>query len=320
MTISDALEKLTDAVRVRHFSRATEKAYLMWLRSYMEALQSFPPTWSSEQKVEKFLTDEARRGVAASTQNQALNALVFFYGSVLGTPLGEIAAVRARRPERVRVALEMEETRELLGAVEDYSGYATRLVTLLIYGCGLRVTEPLELRLKDVWLGEGRLAVRGAKGGKDRVVELPVSLREAMAGQVRLAQAVWRGDVAAKLPVAMPGLLARKSPRLALTQGWAWVFPAHSAMNHPRTGERVRWRMHEVNVQRAVRAAAVRVGLQGKVTPHLLRHCYATHAHRAGAAARDLQVVLGHTHLDTTMRYLAPSMAGVRSPLDGMAV
>jgi site-specific recombinase XerC len=116
--------------------------------------------------------------------------------------------------------------------------------------------------------------------------------------------------------VALPGLLARKSPKLALTEGWAWVFPAHQPMKHPRTGERVRWRMHEVNVQRAVRAAAARSGLAGKASPHVLRHCYATHAHWGGAAARDLQEAMGHTQLETTMRYLTPSAAGVRSPLD----
>jgi integron integrase len=320
MTISEALEKLTNAIRLRHFSLPTEKSYAMWLRSYMEAVQGFPAEWSSERKVEGFLTNEARRGVAASTQTQAFNALTFFYQEVLKTPLGKIEAARARRPERVRMALGLEETRALLGAMEDYAGYATRLVTLLIYGCGLRVTEPLELRLKDVELNEGRLAIRGAKGGKDRVVDLPRSLREAMEGQVRLARVVWRGDSAAGLPAAMPGLLARKSPRLALTARWAWVFPAHSPMKHPRTGERVRWRMHEVNVQRAVRAAAVKAGIETTVTPHVLRHCYATHAHQAGAAARDLQAAMGHTHLDTTMRYLAPSTTGVRSPLDAMKV
>lgn len=316
MTLSAALEKLTDAVRLRHFSHATEKAYALWLRSYMKVVRGYPAEWSAELKVQRFLTAEARRGVSASTQNQAMNALVFFYKVVLESPLGIVEAARARRPERVRTALPVAETRALLGALEDVSGYATRLVAHLLYGAGLRVTEPLELRIKDVDVAGRRLAIRGAKGVKERVVELPRVLVEAMGGQLRMARAVWRADVAARVPVSLPGLLARKSPRLALTEGWAWLFPAHAPMDHPRTGERVRWRMHEVNVQRSVRAAALKVGLAGKVTPHLLRHCYATHAHQAGAAARDLQVALGHSHLDTTMRYLAPAEAGVRSPLD----
>ncbi len=320
MKICEALEKLRDAVRLRHFSYGTEKSYGMWLRSYMTAVREYPAEWPPEKKIARFLTAEARRGVAASTQNQALNALVFFYKAVLEMPVGEIEAGRVRRPERVRKALTLEETRTLLAAVQDYAGYPTRLVVLLLYGAGLRVTEPLELRLKDVDLGARRLIIREAKGQKDRTVELPAVVVEAMAGQLRMARAVWKADRAAKLPVQLPGLLARKSPGLGLTEGWAWVFPAHAPMKHPRTWERVRWRMHEVNVQRAVRAAAARTGLAGRVTPHVLRHCYATHAHQAGATARDLQAVLGHTHLDTTMRYLAPSAMGVRSPLDGMAV
>ena len=316
MTISQALEKLKDAMRVRHLSLRTEKAYALWLRSYMEAVCTYPPEWTSEEKVARFLTEQARRGVAASTQTQALNALVFFYGSVLGAPLGSLDAVRVRRPAMVRLALSVEQTHDFLAALEDVGGYPTRLVVRLIYGCGLRVTEPLELRIKDVDLAGQRLVIRGAKGGKERVVSLPKSLRGDMEGQLRMARAVWRGDVAAGLPTALPGLLRRKSPRLASAEAWAWLFPAHTAMAHPRTGERVRWRMHEVNVQRAVRAAAARAGIEGKVTPHVLRHCYATHAHRAGAAVRDLQEALGHVHVDTTVRYLSPEPAGVRSPLD----
>lgn len=318
MTDSAAVEKMRDALRLRHFSLGTEKSYLLWLQPYMGAVRQYPAEWSAEEKVRRFLTDEARRGVAAATQNQALNALVFFYQAVLDKPLGKIEAARAVRQAHVRVALGVAETRMLLGAVEDLAGYPTRLVAHLLYGAARRVSEPLELRLKDVDVVGRRLVIRGAKGGKDRIVELPQALAGALAGQMRLAKTVWRADAAAGLPAAMPGLLARKSPRMAFTEAWAWVFPAHSPMAHPRTGERVRWRMHEVNVQRAVRAAAARVGLAGKVTPHVLRHCYATHAHVAGAPVRNLQVVMGHTQIETTMRYLTPSAEGVRSPLDAL--
>ena len=328
-------------MRLRHLARSTEECYRFWLQSFMQWLGSRKTGGTSEQKVEAFLTMQARRGVAASTQNQALSALLFFYKAVLETPLAGIDAARVRRAAAVRVALSIEETRALLAAVEDHAGYPTRLVAHLLYGAGLRVSEPLELRLKDVDLAARRLVIRGAKGGKDRVVELPRALVEGVQAQVRVAQAVWRGDAAAGLPVAMPGLLAKKSPKLALTEAWAWVFPAHGAIEQGATGHRpggcrfdklkapstavgkppllggrVRWRMHEVNVQRAVRAAAQKTGLAGKVTPHVLRHCYATHAHEAGAAARNLQEAMGHTQLETTMRYLTPSAAGVRSPLD----
>jgi site-specific recombinase XerD len=316
MTDAQALERMRNVMRLRHFSPRTEKSYLLWLQSYIGSVKLYPAKWPPEKKVEEFLSREARRGVSASTQNQALNALGFFYQSVLGKPLGNLAAVRARRKEHVRAALSVADTRALLAAVEDHGGYPTSLVAHLLYGAGLRVCEPLELRLKDVNLKARRLIIRGAKGGKDRIVELPASLTDAMAGQMRLAKTVWRADAADGLPVAMPGLMARKSPKLAITEAWAWVFPAHQPVKHPRTGERVRWRMHEVNVQRAVKAAAEKTGLAGRVTPHVLRHCYATHAHDAGAPARNLQEALGHSHLETTMRYLTPSGTGVRSPLD----
>jgi len=117
MTIPLALEKMRDAVRLRHFSYATEKVYCQWLQSYVEAVRIFPKDWTSEQKVQRFLTDEAIRGVAASTQNQALNALVFFYKAALRTPLGEVDALRAKRPVQLRVALSVAETRSLLAAV-----------------------------------------------------------------------------------------------------------------------------------------------------------------------------------------------------------
>lgn len=302
-------------MRLRHFALKTEKAYCFWLQSYMTSVRKYPASWTSAQKVQRFLTDEAHRGVAASTQNQALNALVFFYESVLEAPLGTIEAARARRPPTVRTALSSDETLRLLEAVEDVAGYPTRLVCWLIYGCGLRVTEPLELRLKDIDMPECRGVVRGAKGGKDRIINLPVTLMDGISAQVRLARAVWRADTAAEIPVSLPGLLARKSPRLAFTEAWAWLFPAHAPSANPRSGRKERWRMHEVNVQRAVRAAAARVGLTGRVTPHSLRHSYATHAHRDGASARDVQEALGHAHLETTMRYLTPAPR-VASPAD----
>ena len=141
MKIAEALEQLSDALRLRHFSHRTEQSYRMWLQSYMEAVRRLPRGWTSEQKVEAFLTAQARRGVAASTQNQAFNALAFFYKAVLKTPLGTIEAARVRRPERVRTALSVEETRALLGSMEDVGGYPTRLVARLLYGCGLRVGE-----------------------------------------------------------------------------------------------------------------------------------------------------------------------------------
>ena len=318
MKSTAVLQKLSDVCRLKHLSYATEKSYAGWVRSYMAQVAGMPAGWTSEQKAGEFLTRIAKSGVAAATQSQALNALVFLYGRVLETPLGNVEALRVRRPATVRTALAREEVRALLENIEDVAGYPTRLVVRLLYGCGLRVSEPLELRIKDVDLAAGQLVLRAAKGNKDRVVLLPECLRGEMEAQLRLARAVARADGEAKLPVALPGRLREKYPRAQYDAGWAWVFPADKPVNEPRTGERVRWRMHEVNVQRAVRRAAEKAGLTVRVTPHLLRHSYATHAHAGGASARDIQEALGHTKLETTMQYLTPAAAGVRSPLDDL--
>lgn len=271
MKSAAVLRKLSDICRLKHLSYATEKSYLGWVRSYMQHVAAMPVEWTSEQKAGEFLTRMAKSGVAAATQSQALNALVFLYARVLETPLGNVEALRVRRPAKVRTALPREEVRALLSAVEDVAGYPTRLVVRLLYGCGLRVSEPLELRIKDVDLAGGRLVLRGAKGDKDRVVLLPDCLRSEMEGQLRVARAVARSDAEARLPVALPGRLREKYSRAQFDPSWGWVFPMDKPVNDPRTGERVRWRMHEVNVQRAVRRAAEKAGLGVRVTPHVLR-------------------------------------------------
>jgi site-specific recombinase XerD len=318
MKSGEVLQGLSDICRRMHLSYATEKSYAAWVRSYISQLGGMPGEWTSERRAGEFLTRLAKSGVAAATQSQALNALNFLYRHVLGTPLQNVDALRVKRPATVRTSLSVAEVKALLGAVEDIGGYPTRLVVRLLYGCGLRVSEPLALRIKDVEVAAGRLVIRGAKGNKDRVVSLPDCLRGEMEVQLRAARAVAKADAEAKLAVALPGRMREKCPRAAYDTAWAWVFPMEKPVNHPRTGERVRWRMHEVNVQRAVRRAAEKAGLSTRVTPHVLRHSYATHAHAGGAAARDLQEALGHTKLETTMRYLTPAPAGVRSPLDAL--
>ena len=186
----------------------------------------------------------------------------------------------------------------------------------LLYGCGLRVTEPLELRVNRVDVEAGQIVIRAAKGNEDRIVALPECRKDAVAAQLGVARALARSDAGAGLPVALPGLLAAKVPKAKFDQGWAWVFPAVKATTHSRSGEQVRWRMHEVTVRRAVRKAAEKAGMSVTATPHVLRHTFATHAHHAGAAARALQAVLGHTKLETTMGYLDARPTNVRSPPD----
>lgn len=316
MTREQAIQRTRDLLRLRHMALATEETYLGWLGRFMDWLPQAAPGLSSEGKVEGYLTMLAKRGVAASTQNQAFNALLFFYTQVLGQELKGIHALRAQRPVMVRTAPTVEEVRRLFGALQDVHGYPTRLIARMIYGCGLRVCEPLNLRVKDVLVQQSRLILRGAKGGKDRVVALPCSLVLELKAQLRAARVVWERDVAAGVPVALPGLLGKKYPHWRQAWAWAWVFPAHQPCADPRSGERVRWRCHEANVQRAVKEAARPLGLC--ITPHYLRHAYATHVVQAGANIRDVQEAMGHACLETTAGYITPRALGVWSPLEGV--
>jgi hypothetical protein len=216
MNATEAVRRLREVIRRQHKALATEASYVHWLRHYMAALADMPPNLTSEQKLERFLTALAlRRDVAASTQNQAFNAIAFFYKDVLGTPLQNVDALRATRPALLRHAPTIAETRALLQAIRDVAGYPTNLIARLLYGCGLRLTEPLNLRIKDVDLERAVLCIRGAKGGKDRVVALPACLKAEIARQREVAAALWRQDARNRVPLEIPHQLACKYPNIS---------------------------------------------------------------------------------------------------------
>jgi len=203
---------------------------------------------------------------------------------------------------------------QLLSAVPDVHHYPTRLIVHLLYACGLRVTEPLNLRIKDVDLAQARFHIHQAKGNKGRVVPFPACLSAALAHQLEIAKTSAATDQAQRIPVPLPDQLAKKYPSAAFQQRWAWLFPSRTTCSHPRTREIVRWRCHEANVQKAVKLAAKHCQLDG-ITPHHLRHAFATHSLHNGTFVRDLQIVLGHNCLETTMRYLHTEADRVASPL-----
>ena len=315
MNSTQAIQRLRNVIRRQHKALSTESTYVYWLSHYIAAIREMPATLSGEQKLECFLTKLAcDRRVAASTQNQAFNAIVFFYKEVLGAPLQGVDALRVTRPAHLRHAPTVSETRGLLQAVRDAGGYPTNLIARLLYGCGLRVSEPLNLRIKDVNRERSSLCVRGAKGGKDRVVALPCSLSAEVAQQINFAQAVWQRDGQNRIPVMLPQQLARKYPEYQYAWPWAWLFPAHHPSRHPRTGQLVRFRMHEANVQRAIKEARRQLGIM--VLPHELRHAYATHCLERGTNPRAIQQAMGHQSLETTMGYLHAESLSVPSPLD----
>lgn len=313
----ETLSQCVDLMRVRHYAPGTEKDYCAVIRSYIDWLvkhgRGLP---DSRARVEAFLTSMAHRGCAASTQNKAFNALLFLYEQVRREKLPEIQALRAKQSRHKRTALTREQTHALLAGVQDQAGYPTRLVAMLLYGCGMRVSEPLNLRIKDLDTSAWRLTLRGCKGGKDRTVIVPECLRASLANQIDHARAMWKRDRETHLPVEVPGLLARKYPNAPHSWQWFWIFPSHTPCTHPRTGETVRWRMHEANVQRAVKKSAGKLELDGLATPHVLRHCCATHILDAGGNVRDVQDLLGHAHLNTTMIYVHGDGERIRSPLD----
>lgn len=315
MTVKEVIDKMRMLIRIKHLAYSTEKSYIHWTKRYSAFASSLDKSMPSEKKFEAFLSKLARDGVSASTQNQAFNAIIFLYREVLGIELSKVNGLRAKKYQHVRIAPARDQVAKLLAAVKDSGGYPIRLIVRLIYGCGLRLNEALEVRVKDLMLNQARVVIRASKGCKDRVVPLPSSIADDLRNQVEVAKARWQCDSAARLPVALPHLLDRKYPRAKYDLAWYWLFPAHGTCRHPRTGEIVRWRVHQTTIQRAVKSAAVSIGLDG-VSPHCLRHAYATHAIEMGNSIRDVQEVLGHAHLDTTMGYIHAEACRVKSPLE----
>jgi integrase len=271
---------------------------------------------SPEAKAGAFLTHLAVVGqVSARTQNQAFSALLFLYKDVLNEPLGDIDSLRAKRPGHERTAPSKEQIRVFRSAVVDTEHTPARLLVDLLYGCGLRVSEPLELRVKDILRDKRQLLIRAAKGGKDRRVPIPYACLEALGAQVAKARRAWEQDRANApgVGVPLPFQLGRKYPSAAFTWQWFWLFPAPGHCTDPRSGERVRYHLLYDSLQRAVREASLKAGLEGLISPHVLRHAYATHSREAIDALRQL---MGHSSIETTAGYRHPTIEAATNPLD----
>jgi integron integrase len=276
------------------------------------------PKELGEAQVHAFLTHlAARRNVAPSTQNQALNALVFLYAQVLHRPLGQLEELeRPTRPVRLPVVLTQPEVQKLLAAVvEKYA-----LLVRLLYGTGMRVMEGLRLRVKDVDFEAGQIVVRDGKGFKDRVTMLPESLKGDLQRQLERARLWHEQDLVGGFgQVHLPHALDRKYPQANREWCWQYVFPAEKRSIDPQTGVERRHHVQEENLQRAVKEAARRAGIAKPVTPHVLRHCFATHVLENGYDIRTVQELLGHNDVRTTQIYthvMSKPGIGVRSPLD----
>jgi integron integrase len=303
----------------RQYSYHTEKAYARWVTRFVRFHDTTHPRHLDEDDIRAFLGHLAsERNVAASTQNQALNALIFLYEQVLGVELGAIGPVdRADRPKRLPTVLSRDEVRQLFAAL---SHGPNRLIAHLLYGSGLRLSEALRLRVKELDFGNSRVHVRDGKGGKDRSTVLPERLHGPLRRHLKKVKAQHEADCAEGVGgVYLPDALAEKYPNAATEWRWQYVFPSPQLSEDPRSGAVRRHHRSDSAVQRAVKKAADAAEIETHATCHTLRHSFATHLLQDGTDVRTIQKLLGHEQLRTTMQYvhvLERSGAAVTSPLD----
>lgn len=312
------LDGVRSIIRARHYSSRTEKAYIGWIRRFIVFHGKRHPSDMGEGEVAAFVSALAsRRHVSASTQNQALSALLFLYRDVLGRPLATLPGlVHAKRPVRLPVVLSRGEVAALLGRLRG----VPHLMASLMYGSGLRVLECAQLRVKDVSFDRGEIRIRDGKGRKDRVTMLPARLREPLREHLARVKRQHDEDRARGAgSVWLPDALSAKYPRAPWEWAWQWVFPATRTYRDPATGSERRHHLHETVLQRAVKEASVAAGLSVRASPHALRHSFATHLLESGKDIRTIQELLGHHDVSTTMVYthvLNRGGLGVKSPLD----
>ena len=317
---STLLERVASALRTRHCSVRTEEAYLHWIRRYVMFHRLRHPREMGAPEVSAFLSHLAVGcQVAASTQNQALAALLFLYRHVLGQDLPWLTdLVRVQRPPRLPVVLDRREVAALLQRLPG----VTALIGGLLYGSGLRLLEGVQLRIKDVDFGRSAISVRAGKGDRDRQTLLPAPIRDRLRDHIERVRRQHLDDLAAGAGwVELPHALDRKLPNAGREWPWQWVFPATRTYVHPASGHRRRHHFHETAVQKAVHQAALAARLSKRASCHTLRHSFATHLLEGGYDLRTIQKLLGHRDVRTTMIYthvLNRGPHGVRTPLEGL--
>lgn len=321
------LEQVHEACLTKHYSPRTEESYARWIERFLRFHRDTAGKWihprnMAAEHVESFLTHLAvRRHVSASTQNQALNALVFLFRDVIKRELGELDAVRAKRPIRLPTVLSQDEVRRVLATMEPGSMHG--LMACLLYGSGLRLMECCTLRVMDADLERGQIVVRGGKGNKDRVTMLPISQRKPLSAQIERVARQHEGDLRrGRGWVQVPTSVEHKRPTAPRELGWQFLFPSHRCVRDEATGRWQRWYVHPSTLARAVKRTASAAGIAKRVTCHTFRHSFATHLLEAGYDIRTVQELLGHKSVQTTMIYthvMQQPGVGVISPLDANA-
>lgn len=310
-------EKIKTAIHMRHYSGRTEKTYLEHVQRFA-ATTGKAPNGVDISDVRAYLSRMGRGGkVSASTQNQAFNALLFLFRHVLRREIVGMATLpRAKRGFKIPVVLTKDEVKKLIAQLDG----EFRLMGQLLYGSGIRVSECTSLRIKDIDFEHKSVTVRGGKGNKDRVTLLPGSIMDALKEHLTMRRTMYEKELADGLGgVFLPDGLDRKYPNMFTEWLWQWVFPGVEYTVERNTGKMLRWHVHETSVQKEIKRAAVCADIQKRVSPHVLRHSFATHLLMAGYNIRTVQELLGHSNVATTMIYthvLVGLERGIKSPLD----
>ena len=316
--MSKLLDRVRAVLRTRHYSFRTEKTYIEWILQYIRFHNIKHPNEMGAAEIEAFLTYLAvERSVAASTQNQALAALLFLYREVLGVDLPWLEKFTpAKKSKHLPVVLTKDEVKKILGHLKGTNW----LIANLLYGAGLRLQEALRLRVKDLDFGFRQIVVRDGKGAKDRFTVLPTTLIEPLQGQLKTAEKLHEHDLRLGLgKVYMPFALSRKYSKAATEWGWQYVFPSKSLSTDPRSGAIARQHVSPSSLQKVFKEAVRKSRISKNASPHSLRHSFATHLLQDGYDIRTIQDLLGHKELTTTMIYthvLNQNRLGVRSPAD----
>jgi integron integrase len=319
--MDDKKPKLLDRVRLslrqQNYALSTERTYVSWIKRYIIFHDIRHPREMGEEEIKDFLTDLAtNKKVAPSTQNQALSALIYLYEQVLGIELDEINALRPRRNRHLPTVLTQEEAQKVLSALEGVNA----LMAKLIYGSGMRISECLRLRVKDLDFKQSHILIRDSKGHKDRLTMLPDLLKSPLRKHLSRVKNLHQKDLQnGHGDVYLPHALARKYPNAAREWIWYWVFPSVSLSKDPRSGVVRRHHRHGSSLRKAVKSAAKKAGIHKHVTPHVFRHSFATHLLEMDYDIRTVQELLGHKDVKTTMVYthvLNRGPSAVRSPLD----
>lgn len=293
------MDQVREVLRFHHYAYNTEKSYVAWILQYIRFNNRRHPKDMGKAEVEAFLSHLAlNRGVSASTQNQAFNAIVFLYKQVLNMDFDlDIRASRARKSKRLPVVLNKKEVADVINLLNG----TPKVLTQLMYGCGLRSLEVIRLRIHDIDFSQKKIIIRAAKGNKDRVTFLPDNIVGILKTQITTVEKLHKMDLAKGFgEVYLPDALARKYVNAAKSLGWQYLFPSKTISKDPRSEKTMRHHIHKSALQKAILLVVKQLGMQKKVTPHVFRHSFATHMLEDGANIRMVQTLLGHKDVKTT--------------------